>query len=134
MLIDEPELFLHPTLEIQFVEMLKEILASFNSKALLATHSEVIVREVPADCVHVFQRTEDGLVISRPPFKTFGGDIQRISSYVFGDHAVSKPFEKWLARKLDDFGTSDALIQALGDNINEELLVQIRAMKGGHQW
>lgn len=133
-LIDEPELFLHPTLEIQFVEMLKEILASFNSKALLATHSEVIVREVPADCVHVFQRTEDGLVISRPPFKTFGGDIQRISSYVFGDHAVSKPFEKWLARKLDDFGTSDALIQALGDNINEELLVQIRAMKGGHQW
>jgi hypothetical protein len=33
--------FLHPTLEIQFIEMLKAILARFNSKALMATHSVV---------------------------------------------------------------------------------------------
>ncbi|WP_260431271.1 AAA family ATPase [Burkholderia contaminans] len=133
-LIDEPELFLHPTLEIQFVEMLKEILSRFNSKALLATHSEVIVREVPADCVHVFQRTDDGLVISNPPFQTFGGDIQRISSYVFGDNGVSKPFEKWLSRKVDELGSADALIEAMGDDLNEELIVQIKAMKGHRQW
>jgi ABC-type cobalamin/Fe3+-siderophores transport system ATPase subunit len=133
-LIDEPELFLHPTLEIQFVEMLKEILASFNSKALLATHSEVIVREVPADCVHVFQRTEEGFVVTHPPFQTFGGDIQRISSYVFGDNVVSKPFEKWLAQKFEEFGSAEALIEAIGDNLNEELLVQIKAMGGASQW
>lgn len=129
-LIDEPELFLHPTLEIQFVEMLKEILSSFNSKALLATHSEVIVREVPADCVHVFQRTKDGLVITRPPFQTFGGDIQRISSYVFGDNAISKPFEKWVQKQLKQFGSATALIEAMKGNLNEELLVQIKAMEG----
>jgi hypothetical protein len=35
-LIDEPELFLHPSLEIQFIGMLKKILSQFNSKALLA--------------------------------------------------------------------------------------------------
>ncbi|WP_313570133.1 ATP-binding protein [Comamonas terrigena] len=133
-LIDEPELFLHPTLEIQFVEMLKEILTSFNSKALLATHSEVIVREVPADCVHVFQRTDDGLVISNPPFQTFGGDIQRISSYVFGDNVVSKPFEKWLKQKHRELGSADALIEAMGDDLNEELIVQIKAMRGGARW
>ena len=46
-LVDEPELFLHPTLEIQFVDMLKAILAKFNSKALLATHSVVTVRKCP---------------------------------------------------------------------------------------
>lgn len=133
-LIDEPELFLHPTLEIQFVEMLKEILASFNSKALLATHSEVIVREVPADCVHVFQRTNDGLVVSNPPFQTFGGDIQRISSYVFGDNVVSKPFEKWLREKYHEFSSADAFIEAMGDDLNEELIVQIKAMRGGTLW
>lgn len=127
-LVDEPELFLHPSLEIQFVEMLKEILASFNSKALLATHSEVVVREVPADCVHVFVRTDDGLVINHPPFQTFGGDIQRISSYVFGDNAVSKPFERWLREKVAEYGSSEALISALGGSLNEELIIQIRAM------
>lgn len=127
-LVDEPELFLHPTLEIQFVEMLKEILASFNSKALLATHSEVVVREVPTDCVHVLVRTNDGLVINHPPFQTFGSDIQRISSYVFGDNVVSKPFERWLRQKLKEYGSSEDLIGALGDSLNEELIVQIKAM------
>lgn len=133
-LIDEPELFLHPTLEIQFIEMLKEILASFNSKALLATHSEVIVREVPADCVHVFERTDDGLVIKHPPFQTFGGDIQRISSYVFGDNAVSKPFEKWLKQQLKAHGSAESLIEAMGDSLNEELLVQIKSMDDDSAW
>ncbi len=55
-LVDEPELFLHPTLEVQFVSMLKQILQTYGSKALLATHSVVTVREVPSSCVHVLAR------------------------------------------------------------------------------
>ncbi len=127
-LVDEPELFLHPTLEIQFVDMLKKILVRFNSKALLATHSEVTVREIPADCVHVFEKTAEGLAIKRPPFQTFGGDVQRISSYVFGDSQSSKPFERWIEEQLEDT-SGKKLIEALGDQINEELIVQIKAME-----
>lgn len=132
-LVDEPELFLHPTLEIQFVDMLKTILSRFNSKALLATHSVVTVREIPSQCVHVFEKTDDDIVLKRPPFQTFGGDFQRISSYVFGDKAVSKPFEAWIRDQLDDLGSADALITELGDDINEELIVQIKAMER-RQW
>ncbi|MBY3196098.1 AAA family ATPase [Rhizobium laguerreae] len=128
-LIDEPELFLHPTLEIQFIDMLKTILDRFNSKALLATHSLVTVREVPTDCVHVLARTKDGLSIRTPPFQTFGGDMQRISSYVFGDSEASKPFERWIEDKLKELGSAEALIAALGDDINEELAIQIQGME-----
>jgi ABC-type Mn2+/Zn2+ transport system ATPase subunit len=132
-LVDEPELFLHPTLEIAFVRMLKSILASYGSKALVATHSLVAVREIPRDCVHVFEQTDEGLVIKTPPFETFGGDVQRISSYVFGDKALSKPYEDWLRAQLKEFGTAADLIAALGDDINEELIIQIHAMERG-QW
>lgn len=132
-LIDEPELFLHPTLEIRFIGMLKRILQHFNSKALMATHSVVTVREIPSDCVHVFERTDEELVVKRPPFQTFGGDIQRITSYVFGDSATSKPFEGWIKEQLEELGSADALIEALGRDINEELIVQIRAM-GSDSW
>jgi len=133
-LIDEPELFLHPSLEIQLVEMLKKILHSFNSKAILATHSLVTVREVPADCVHVLEKTKDKVIVKRPPFQTFGGDVQRISSYVFGDKSVSKPFENWIQKQLENFdGSAHDLIAALGDEINEEMIVQIKAMERG-QW
>lgn len=126
-LVDEPELFLHPTLEIQFIEMLKGILASLRSKALLATHSEVIVRETPADCVHVLQRTDVGIAVTSPPFQTFAGDIQRISSYVFDDRAAIKPYETWIQKQLEAYGGADALLEALGDQVNEELVIRIRA-------
>jgi ABC-type Mn2+/Zn2+ transport system ATPase subunit len=129
--IDEPELFLHPTLEIAFIRMLKRLLAAYDSKALLATHSLVTVRELPKHCVHVFDRTPDEVFVNHPPFETFGGDIQRISSYVFGDKSVSKPFEDWLKLKLKEFGSADDLIEALGENINEEMLIQIHAMAEG---
>lgn len=131
-LVDEPELFLHPTLEIQFIEMLKGILASLSSKALMATHSEVVVRETPSDCVHVFQRTDDGAIrIDSPPFQTFAGDIQRISSYVFGDRTAAKPYEAWIREQLEAYGTADALLAALGGDVNEELVIRIRAIAAG---
>lgn len=132
-LVDEPELFLHPTLEIAFVRMLKSILEAYGSKALMATHSLVTVREIPRDCVHVFEDTENGIVVKTPPFETFGGDVQRISSYVFGDKSISKPYEEWISLQLEKFGSAEQLIEALGHNINEELLIQINAMDRG-QW
>lgn len=133
-LVDEPELFLHPSLEVQLIEMLKQILHSFNSRAILATHSLSTVREIPADCVHVIERTGDSLVIKTPPFQTFGGDVQRIASYVFGDKSVSKPFERWIREQLNEnYNSADELIAALGNEVNEELIIQIRAMER-HQW
>lgn len=132
-LVDEPELFLHPSLEIAFIRMLKSILVAFGSKALVATHSLVTVREIPRNCVHVFESTDDGVVIKTPPFETFGGDIQRISSYVFGDKDLSKPYEDWVQKQLDEHGSAQELIDALGEDINEELLIQINAM-GRIQW
>ncbi len=128
-IIDEPELFLHPTLEIAFISMLKKLLSNYYSKAILATHSLVAVREVPRKCVHVLKKEKDNLFIAPPPFETFGGDIQRISSYVFGDKSVSKPFEEWLKEKLAFYGTAKKLIKALGSDINEEMIVKIYSLE-----
>lgn len=125
-LIDEPELFLHPTLEIQFISMLKEVLKAFKSKAILATHSVVTVREVPDQCVHIFQKNDLGETrIVHPPFQTFGGDHQRISSYVFGDNSVSKPFEEWIDEKIREFGSAKQLLEALEGQLNEEITIDI---------
>lgn len=123
--IDEPELFLHPTLEIQFISMLKKVLTAFKSKAILATHSLAIAREIPAKCVHVFRELEDGLDVVHPPFETFGADMQRISTYVFGDNSVTKPFDDWLELKLKEFGNAQSLIEALGKEVNEEILLKL---------
>ena len=122
--IDEPELFLHPVLEIELMSLLKDVLQRFNSKAILATHSLSIVREIPSRCVHVLKEEGGILFINHPPFETFGGDLQRISSYVFGDNSISKPFEKWLDQKLKEF-TSKDLMEKLGCELNEEMAIKI---------
>lgn len=130
--IDEPELFLHPTLEIEFISLLKEILAPFRSKAILATHSLSVVREVPSNCVHIFREDERELNIVPPPFETFGGNVQRISSYVFGDKSVSKPFDVWVEAKMQESISADVLINELGSEINEELIMKILSLGRKH--
>lgn len=127
-LIDEPELFLHPNLEIEFIGLLKSILKPFNSKAILATHSLSIVREIPSRCVHIYRENEKlGLDISNPPFQTFGGDIQRISTYVFGDSLLKKPYETFLSELLESKRyTPNELIDTLGAELNEEMIMDIK--------
>ncbi|QJQ95437.1 MULTISPECIES: AAA family ATPase [Halomonadaceae] len=130
--IDEPELFLHPTFEIKFISMLKKVLSSFKSKAILATHSLTIAREIPTKCVHVFHEIEDGLLVTSPPFETFGGDMQRISSYVFGDSSLSKPFDEWLEEKLIEYGSAKRVIDELGEEINEEIIMKLTGLEEGN--
>lgn len=128
-LIDEPELFLHPIFEIKFIELLKNVLTKFRSKAILATHSLIITREIPAKCVHVFLKTDNGFSITHPPFETFGADVQRISSYVFGDASVTKPFNDWLYSQKEKL-SKDELINKLKltNELNEEVLMEIMSL------
>ncbi|MGP1112923.1 AAA family ATPase [Serratia sp. CY54717] len=126
--IDEPELFLHPNLEIEFIGLLKKLLKPFRSKAILATHSLSITREVPSKCVHIFRYKDDELEIVPPPFETFGGNVQRISSYVFGDKSISKPFDEWLEKQLQDIKVPEKLIEMLNEEINEEMIMKIMSL------
>ena len=123
--IDEPELFLHPALEIEFIELLKKVLKSFASKAILATHSLAITREVPAKCVHVYRKQNGTVEVEHPPFETFGGDMQRISSYVFGDNSITKPFDNWIQEQLKIYTDPQEIIDKLGGELNEEILMKL---------
>jgi len=44
---------------------------------------------------------------------------------------LSKPYEEWVRQQLEEFGSAEALIEALGEDVNEELLIQIHAMDDG---
>lgn len=123
--VDEPELFLHPTFEVEFIALLKKVLAAFNSKAILATHSLAVARETPANCIHVYRAGQHGVEIDHPPFETFGGNMQRISSYVFGDSKVTKPFTQWIESAIAEAGGPKNLLTKLKDELNEEMTIKI---------
>ena len=82
-LIDEPEAHLHPPLVASFVQALSNLLSSRNGVALLATHSPVVVQEVPRNCVSLFFRAGDIVEISRPQGETFAENVGRLTSEIF---------------------------------------------------
>ena len=91
----------------------------------MATHSLAIAREIPANCMHVYRESEQGLEIDHPPFETFGGDMQRISSYVFADNKISKPFAQWIDKAIQEAGGAKKLLEMLKGELNEEITLKI---------
>lgn len=131
LLIDEPELYLHPNLEVELIELLKELLKLYRSYSIIATHSSIVAREVPKDYITVLKRKnkDEKIKISRPPFETFGGDIERINSYVFFDKDIEKPFEKWLQKLVNDAGGAKEAIKQYKNELNEESIILMYGMK-----
>ena len=79
-LLDEPENHLHPPLLAAFIRTLSEILSESNGIAIIATHSPVVIQEIPRSCV--WKIYSQG-VFSRPNIETFGESIGEITSDVF---------------------------------------------------
>ena len=123
-LIDEPENTLHPNLEIDFMRILKAILEEFDSFAIIATHSSIIVREVPSEFVRVIKIDEDNQpVIVSPTISTFGADIRKITNYVFDDIFVeNKPFEIWIEEEKEKVSDFDEFKEKFQDKLSYDFL------------
>ena len=128
LLIDEPELYLHPNLEVELIELLKELLDIYKSYAIIATHSSIVAREVSKDYITVLKKRNNEILISKPPFETFGGDIEKINSYVFFDKDIEKPYEKWLQKLVNKAGGSNKAIEEYKSQLNEESLIFMYGM------
>ncbi len=128
-LVDEPELYLHPNLEVELINLLKDLLSSYNSHAIIATHSSIIAREVSKEYITIFKRVEEEIKITRPPFETIGGNLERINSYIFFDKDIVKPYQNWLQSLVNDVGDAKETIEKYKDELNEESLIQIHGLK-----
>lgn len=100
-LIDEPELYLHPTFEIIFMRFFRRILNEFNSYSIICTHSSIICRETPSSCVFVFRRTnENNIEIDTPSFETLSYDISEIINYVYDGVLEKTYYDEWLKKLI----------------------------------
>lgn len=121
--LDEPELYLHPNLIVEIVVLLKELLEAFNSYALVATHSLIIAREVPRKCTSIIKEAAGQVVVRTPEIETFGADIEKICEVIFGDMDLEKPFQEWLDDKFSSLNMDQVLESA--SILNDESLSYI---------
>jgi ABC-type cobalamin/Fe3+-siderophores transport system ATPase subunit len=126
-LIDEPELCLHPNLECAYVTMIRTILELFESYAVVATHSVFVAREIPERCVWVLKEADDGDVIAtRAQINTYGGDLNLIADYVFNNVASRKSFESELDRLADETPDFTAICEKYGSRLGFDALSYLR--------
>ncbi|WP_374611972.1 ATP-dependent endonuclease [Sphingorhabdus sp.] len=107
-LIDEPEAHLHPPLVMALVRAISDLLAKRNGVAILATHSPVVVQEVPASCVTLLFRAGDAVTVERPEIETFAENLGALTREIFrvevtesGHHALINEAAQ-AAESLDD--------------------------------
>lgn len=117
-LLDEPEGHLHPPLLSALIRAVSTILTERNAFAIVATHSPVILQEVPAKCVHLVRRAESGLAISRPRTETFGENVGVLTREVFGLEVEASGFHRLISEVAL---SSPAEYRAIAEKFDGEL-------------
>lgn len=85
LIIDEPEVHLHPHIMMEFILMLSGLLTLFKSYAIIATHSPLIVREMVGTNVFLMQKMQDEIPQIAPvAFETLGEDVTVLYRNLFG--------------------------------------------------
>lgn len=118
--IDEPENHLHPPLLALLIRALSIILINRNSVALIATHSPVVLQNIPAKCVWVLERQGNYSSFRRPRYETFGGNIGTLTSDVFGYTAEKCGFYKYLQQLAADCSSYEEALEKLEGEVGDE--------------
>ncbi|MCT1183585.1 ATP-binding protein [Lactococcus lactis] len=85
-IIDEPELFLHPPLLKAYIRAVGDLVAFGNGVGLFTTHSPVVLQEIPHNCIirTGYNAKEQKYFYKNMTTRTFGESINFINDAVFG--------------------------------------------------
>lgn len=119
-LLDEPEAHLHPPLLSAFVRALSDLLINRNGVALIATHSPVVLQEVPKSCVWVVRRTGTRAVAERPEIQTFGENVGLLTREVFGLEVTQSGFHKILRDTVAELPNYNRVLRRFNGELGDE--------------
>lgn len=94
-LIDEPELYLHPPLVSEYIRSISRIMVEANGLCILATHSPIVLQEIPKQNVKILESPNDGTTlfeIKEPSLETFGENVATLTKYVFRYDIIKSGF------------------------------------------
>ncbi len=126
--IDEPEAHLHPPLLAAFVRALSDLLINRNGVALIATHSPVVLQEVPTSCVWMIRRTGTRALADRPQIQTFGENVGLLTREVFGLEVTQSGFHKMLRDSVAELPSYNRVVRRFNDELGDEARAIIQGL------
>lgn len=127
-LIDEPESHLHPPLLSAFMSALSQLLEDRNGVAIMATHSPVVVQEVPSNCVLKLFGSGNALTAQRPIIETYGENVGTLTQDIFGLEVTAAGFHRALLEAVQNGGSYEQILADFGDRLGAEARVLLQSM------
>ncbi|MDH5667790.1 MAG: AAA family ATPase [Nitrospira sp.] len=128
-LFDEPETHLHPNAVASLFLVLTDILASYDSYAVVATHSPVVIQEIPSKRVVVFRRTGNITVAEPLEFESFGESIAELTRHVFETIEVESLYRRTL-KELARHESADEVLAKFGSGLSLSAQAYLLAQYG----
>lgn len=91
-LFDEPETHLHPNAISALMNTLFALVKEFESFCVIATHSPLIIQELPSDNIFVIEREDNSAYVRGLERESFGENLTVITQDIFGNRDVPKHF------------------------------------------
>lgn len=107
-IIDEPEVHLHPNMLAKVMTILRKTLNTFKSYAIMSTHSSLVLQQIPARSVRLISRTGNTPLIQHLDQECFGETLSTITQQIFGVNDSEAEYKtifkemKQNGKKLDD--------------------------------
>jgi len=127
-LIDEPESHLHPPLLSAFTRALSNLLMNRNGIAIVATHSPVVLQEVPKSCVSIINRSGMYARVGRPSIETFAENVGTLTREVFQLEVEKSGFHNLLEEKVRAGGTYESILTEYQNQLGFEGKAVLRSM------
>lgn len=130
-LFDEPEAHLHPPFLSSLIRAISELLINRNGVAIIATHSPVVLQEVPQNCVWKLRRVSLAAVdveFERPRIETFGENVGVLTHEVFRLEVTYSGYFSLLREQVEKLPDYDFVLGSFKNQMGMEGRAILRAL------
>ena len=124
-MFDEPEIHLHPNAIANTMRMFYRLLEKFNSYAIIATHSPLIIQEIPSRYIRVLTRINNVLSIHIPDNECFGENITKITDDLFDVQSTESNY-KSILKKMSKKMTYEDILELFEGKLSFNAMVYLK--------
>jgi ABC-type cobalamin/Fe3+-siderophores transport system ATPase subunit len=112
-LFDEPETHLHPNAIAELMNLVYNLVETFESFCIITTHSPIIIREILSKNVFILERFENQPEFRKINLESYGANLDELTEEVFGVKNIMKHHEIIIQRLISEGQNAEEIFSAI---------------------
>ena len=113
-MIDEPEVHLHPNAITQIINVVNLVCEKFSSCCIMATHSPLVIQSLLSRNVLIMERDIDGMpVVRQMRVESLGENLTTINEEIFSNGQRDKYYKRLIERAVEGKESMEQVLQEL---------------------